>query len=168
MPIDQNSLVHDGWVGAEAALPVVEAQDHNRVRVGDDVIGCNQDTSQGWLHPQHVEIVSRDQFGRDEFRLVMPLHTGLGPGGCEQAAEHRVVVAEIAIHGIRERKTLINTRTGVTVEAACGLQNHEAVGVLYRKAAEQGLVEQAEDGGVGADAKCQRDDCHRGKARRFT
>src|ERR1035437_693949 len=59
--IDQKALVHDRRVRAEAALPITEAQDHDRVRTGHQVIRGNQNTARRRLYPQHVEIVARDQ-----------------------------------------------------------------------------------------------------------
>jgi len=55
----------------------------------------------------------------------------------------------------------------MAVETAGELQDHEAIGVLYRQAAEQSLIEQAEDGGIRADTECERDDCDRGKSGRL-
>src|SRR5437763_10476436 len=165
--IDQETSVHDRRVCSEAALPVAEAQDHNRICIGYHIIRRNKKPSPGRLQAEHVEVISRDQFSCDQLRLVSPLHTDLCPGGRDQTAEYRVVIAEVAIHRIREREILIRAGIRVATESAGRLQNNEAITILDRQPAQKRLIEQTEDRRIGADAERKRDNCDRCKSRRL-
>ena len=93
----------------------------------------------------------------------MPLHAGLGIHCRYKAVESGVAIAQIAIHGIRKVKLLVSARTGVAVEAAGVLEDDQLGWIFHRQAAQQRLVEQAEDRCICANTKRQRDHCHGGE-----
>jgi len=64
MPVHVDGAVQRGWIAPKAALPVVVAQHHIRFAAFELVFIGREQTADGRRHPQNVEIVARDQFGR--------------------------------------------------------------------------------------------------------
>ena len=159
MRIDQQRLIDHARIGAELALPVVEAEHHHRAAVGH-IVGGDEKPSHRRLQPERLEIVAGGQLAADQIRLVVPLHADVLQVAGDQALEDAALVAQIAVHRVGEVVVIVAAE-GVEVAAsrAGELQPRTSCsGWLTGKGAQQRLVEQGEDGGVSADAQRQSDD----------
>ena len=139
-------LPDDVRVGAEALLPVGVAEDEDRLGP-EVVVGVAERPAVQRLHAEHVEEVRRHHPGQHAVRLA-PV----------QQRERHAVVLDEAVHG-RELLPVVAyllDREG-DVGRAGPLRllpgEHQLVPVGVGQRPQQDPVDEAEDGGVGADAE---------------
>ena len=95
-------------------------------------------------------------------RLVVPTDADVGAVRGENSGEDLVLVAQVLVHGIGEVVVRIAAEAaGGAGETAGPLEAHQFLGLLDRQHAQQHLIEEREDRGVGADAEGERE--HHGK-----
>ena len=114
----------------------------------------------GRLEPEKLEVIAGDDFAVVVFRLVVPGEADLRFVGCENSGEDLVLIAQVLVHGIGE---VVEMTFAVTAEAAHGaiegsvpLEANEFLRPLDGKHAQKDLIEEGEDGRVGADAERKR------------
>ena len=152
-------LPDDARVAAEA-LPPVRVAEHQH-RLGPEiVVAVAERPAVERLHAEHVEEVRRHHPGQHAVRLA-PV---------EQGERHAVVLDEAV-----ERRELLpvvadlldregDVRRAGPLRLLAG--EHELVPVGIRQRPQQHAVDEAEDGGVGADAEPEGDHHHQAVARR--
>src|SRR5579862_8954717 len=101
----------------------------------------------------------------------MPGNAGLGPVRGKNPIEHRVLLTKIPVHGIGE---IVDVSWRIPSKGAHGpgkrtapLQTHQFPRLFHRQHAQKHLIEEREDGGIGADAQRQREHHGDRKSRRF-
>ena len=156
MCVDRNALVNDLRIGGKLPLPIIETQHHQRTGLLRGVIGGNEEATESRLHSQHVEIIAGDKFGIGEFSRVAPLQIDLRVSGSDRPAENGIVVAQIAIHGIRKIKMMVAAGGRMAGILARIPEKSEAVRFLDGQTAQKRLIEQAEYRRIGANAERKR------------
>src|SRR5258708_22299669 len=106
------------------------------------------------------EVGAGNQFHRHAFRLLAKGKAGGSGEAAEHIGEDFVVLAEIPEHGMGDG---VAAPVAAIVATLHGEQD-ELLGILDGEEAQQDLVEEGENGGVGADAESQGQDGHGGKA----
>ena len=101
---------------------------------------------------QYPEEVARHQFTRDELRAASERCAHGIAMRAEHAVEDLILVADILVHRIRQ---LVAAVVSAVVPPAPG-QHHQLLGIFHRQTPQDELMDQGEDGGVGADAECKR------------
>ncbi len=134
-------------------LPIGIAEDELGVGVFGGVVLLGEEASQRGLEAEEIEVVSGDDFGLLVFSLVVPTDADAGFVGSEHAGEDLVFVAEIFVHRIGEvvREIAAEAAAGAA-EASGPLEADELLWLLDGEHAEEDLIEESEDGGVGSDA----------------
>ena len=160
LPVDDQRVVQDARVEAEALLPVVVAE-HGDARLADDaVVALAEHAAEGRLNAQQREVTPRDEHARTRQRLplVGQIRAEDPVGG--NPGEHRLHLLEIAEHRVAEDLVAL-ARLVARVASGLGPRRrevHQLVGRLDRQRPQQHLVEQREDGGRRPDPERQRDD----------
>ncbi len=146
---------------AAPALPEAVAHDRHRHVASRLFFVGEEGAALHDPHPQGVEVVGRDQPRHRPARrpAVADPHHGQVVG--EQGSEHFVAVADIAVVGVGESPPGVGLRPVAAEEAV------EHAVVAAGQGPEQEGVDEAEHGGVGADAQGQDEHGHRGEARCF-
>ena len=113
------------------------------------------------LDAKHREVVAGDQLGVDPLGLVVDAHRR----GHEAAAEHLRQRLGLLLQILVER-VRVHARAHVAAHVrALLVEHHQLVGGVNGQLAQQELVDQREDRGVGADAERQGEDGDGGKQR---
>ena len=141
----------DRWIAAEPLFPVAVTQHHDRMTIGNAVIVRCNCASERRGHTEDVEVGPRHQLRSHALRLPAGGEAHLSRKAAEHAGEGLIVVLEIAVHRIRYGVAA----PVVSIMAAPGGEQYQLLRILYRKKAEQNLVQQGKNGGVSADAECQ-------------
>lgn len=114
-----------------------------------------------WLHPEHVKIIRRDSEGPDLHRFAQP-----GEGGAD-AVVRRETVEEFLAFAIkleaRRGKWPLQLRGGFFP----GMKLHQPTDILEGQAAQEKVVNQAEDRGVEPDPEGESEHRQDGEAGRF-
>ena len=120
-----------------------------------------EDPPDGGVHAQHREKVPGDHFGFQTLGLVVDAHRGLRQPAAQHLGQRLGALLILLINGIG-----VHPRSHVAaVVCALLVQHHQLVRSRHRQLAQQNLIDQREDRGVGADAQCQRQDRHNGEQR---
>jgi hypothetical protein len=146
--IDQQLLADDIAAAAEASPPVTVADDRDGVAARGSVVIGRDDASQGRGHAEDLKVGAGDEFAVDAlgFPFGADAHRSFPPA--EHSTEDLVVVAKILVHGVGE----LVLPVVAAVMRTTAPQQDELLGVLDWQQAQEDLVHQGEDGGVGADA----------------
>ena len=160
MAVERDGGVDDGGIGGELVAPEIEGEDDEGVGVVGGVVGCGEEAAEGGLDAEHGEVVAGDDLGVDDVGGCAAAEAGVAGGGGEQAGEGLVLVAEILVHGVGEVVGVVAApAAGFTVPGGIGgFEDDERGGIVDGKRAQQGLIEEREDGGVGADAEREGED----------
>ena len=173
--VDGDRLPDDPRIGAESRAPVVVAQHGDRAAASLAIVVRCDDASHRGADAEHLEVRAGDELARHTLGLAVhadvhrdrtpgeqPGEDGGGPGAvghCQaDAREGRgraaidEVVAEIFVH--RERQHVAARVAAVVVPRA--VEEDELLGVFHREAPQEHLVDEREDGGIGADAEGDR------------
>ena len=160
--VDQHLRADHVAVAVEAPLPVVVAQHHDRVALEDLVVLLRvEDAAQRRGHAEHGEVVARHQLGVEPLGLVVDAHRGLDQAAGQHLAQRFGALLVLPVDGVR----LLADPHVVAGVRPLLVEHHQALGVAHRQLAQQDLVDQREDRGVGADAEGQREDRDRGEER---
>src|SRR6516165_8028188 len=112
------------------------------------------------MNAQNVEVSARDQLERDAFGLSTRCQTDHKGKPAEHRGEDFVVILEVPVHRIGNGVAA----PVVPVVPATHSQQNQFLGILDREQSKKNLIEQGEDGRVGADAEGQGQDGDGGKA----
>ena len=129
-----------------------------------EIVTGVKNAAYGGADSEHWKVVSGYQFG------VRDLDVGGRADGrghliaAHHACEDCILVADVLIHRVREGIAAVIA----AVMAADAFQENESLRIAYWQGLQDELVNQGEDGGVGADAEGERQNCYRGENRRFT
>ncbi len=109
------------------------------------------------LSPEQLKIIAGDHFGVLILSLVVPGDADAGLVGGNHALKNLVMIAQVLVHGIGEIVVRIAAKAAHRAgETAAPLEAHQFFGLLNGQHAQQHLVKEREDGGVGADTQRQR------------
>ena len=146
------NFAHDVRVAALVALPVFVAEDQDGGRV-HAVVGGNEGAAQQRLDAQHVEEIGRDHGGLHALGGVLPDEQKVHGVMLHDAGQGVVAVAVIVdfLHGEGQ---IVDVRLAELL-----MKHHQVAAVAIRQGAQQHAVHHAENGGVGADAESQRENC---------
>ena len=125
------------------------------------VLFGGKDAAQGRPHAQGLEVIARDQLSGGAFGLAAESDRGIGLVAAEDRGKSRRALLEILVHGVgghAHPAVAAHVRTG-------GPDHHKLLGIAHGQEAQQELVHQGEDGGIGADAQGQRGHRNQGKQR---
>ena len=180
--VDGQHRAHHRRLAAEPALPVVVAQHHHRVGPGRRVVVASEQAPAVGRQPQHLEVVGADRPAEGEIAASLPRHplaactTEATSPACWAARSWKRLVLRAQPLEQRIREQLQPARLERPAKRPLGRvgEHHQLLGRGHRQRPQQGGVDQAEDGGVGADAQRQRQhhrqrearDCGAGPARR--
>ena len=118
--------------------------------------------AEGRPHAERGEEVARDVLAVDRLRLEsFPGYLKAGAGDRQKVRERLVVIAKVLV--VPPREGAHARLSGISAQ-----QLDELFRVAHRQRAEHQRVDQAEDRRVGADAERERQNRHRGEARRAT
>ena len=142
-----------GGVGGEARLPVTVTQDGDRVAALHKIVLRVEDAAQGGAHAQDREVIAGDEFARDQFGPAFVSQAEAVAEAAEHSLEDLVLVAEILVHGIGNR-----VAAGVaSVVRSARREQHQLFRVAHRQQLQDQLIDQREDGGIGADSQGERE-----------
>ena len=116
------------------------------------VVIRSQGAPGGGAHTEDREEGAGHQVAADPLGASTGADVHVHAVAAEHAGKHRVVVGEVAIHRIGEDEAIAPPAAGVR---AAALQQDQLVRGLDRHDAQQHLVDQGEDGGIGADARAR-------------
>ena len=145
--VDADALPDHRWVRGEAPTPQAVTEHDNRMRAWRAILFGQKEAPQRGSNAEHVEVVPRYELADHPFgpRPISETERLL-PGG-DQSRQHVVAVAQSGVRRIREN---LGFASGVSDE------RHELIWLLDRQLANEHLVQQREDGGVGTNAQRQR------------
>ncbi len=127
---------------------------------GDYIVRGGEDASEGGDNAESGKVGAGNQFHRHTFGLLAEGKArGIGKAA-EHVGEDLVVLAEIAEHRMGDG---VASPVAAVVAPFHGEQD-ELLGILDGEETEENLVEEGEDGGVGADAESQGEDGYGGEA----
>src|ERR1022692_4400325 len=112
------------------------------------VVTGGEDASQGSAHAEDLEVASGDAFAVNPIRFPFGADTKGSFPAAEHSTEDLVVVAKILVPRVGE---LVAAVVAAVVRTAAPQQD-ELLGVLDWQQAQEDLVHQGENGGIGADA----------------
>ena len=142
--VDEQRPAFDGRLG-KMRFPVIEIENGNRVGAFRGLVAGHEEAAESGPHAQHLEVVAGDHFRGDRFGMIVPDHADAGRRGGDQAAQNRVAVAQVAVHGIGEFVLVAGSVSAFGVVVAGGIageaQHDELAGVLHGKSAQQRLAE---------------------------
>ena len=107
---------------------------------------------EGRANAEHRKVSSGDEFAVHALSLSVGADAQRGFPAAEHSAKDLVVIAEILVHGIGDLVAAIVA--AVVLPAAP--QQHKLLRILDREQAQEELVDQRENSGIGADAQGQR------------
>ena len=154
VPAKADELADDGGVGAEAADPDRVGEDDDVGGVGEIVFGAEEAAEGGTGRDEGQEVGG----GVGDFDLLGIAFAGEGTVGDPDAGD--LIELFCALAEVVELETGEGGTVGV---AEAGVEDGEAIGAGVGHRAEENGVDEAEDGGVGADADGQREDGESGK-----
>ena len=157
-------LIEDVGIAGETAGPIVIAEDGERVAAGDAVVVGREYAADCRLHAEDVEVVAGDQLGAAALGLALHGEARVEGRTREDAGDVGGAVAQALVHWIGEGFGVVAVAGDAAGFRSRGVEDHDFVGILYGEAAEEDLIHQRKDGGVGADAERQRDDGNGGEA----
>src|SRR6185503_13805502 len=139
-----------------AALPVAIADHRNRVTVRDDVVLGRDRAAGNWRHAEQREVVTGDELSvscRFQVSINADVHPGRRP--CGQFSEPAGLLAHdpVLLVGEATRKC----------RAPAVSEEDEAFGVFHWQRSPHDGIDQAEDRGVGADPKREREHDRQGE-----
>src|SRR5260370_5904597 len=141
-------------------LPKVVVEDNERVATGNDVVLGSENASQGRDDAESGEVGTGNQFDGNALRLLAKGKArGIGKAA-KHIGEEFVVLAKIAEHGVRDG---VAAPVAAIVVAAHG-EKDKLLGILDGEEAQQDLIEECENGGVGSKAESQGEDGPGGEA----
>src|SRR5215472_13218674 len=146
-------------IGGEVALPESKAEDHNVIVTSFVLISRPSAPQQGTGAKEGKEI--RFSWSSDYM---------LGPAYITQVVSGRPGIERHVLKAVGLRFPVKEIRAGKRVVTGRGFsfeEPHELAGIVKRKRAQQDCVNDAEDGGVSADAEGQGDNCHGGEPASF-
>ena len=157
-PVQHDRSSHDRRLGAEPPLPVVVAQDHDRVSARRPVVRGRQQPAEPGPHAQGLEVVPRHQLAHGLLARPGMAEVDLGARETRDGGERRAAVPQVRVHWIGERIV----RLGV---CALRFDHHQPVRIANRKRGHQHGVHEREDCRVGANPQAEGQHRHRGEAR---
>ena len=110
-------------------------------------------------HAEDVEVVAGNQLAADALGLSLRGHRERRAEARDDAVEHRVLIAKIAIHRIGQRAAV----EGPPLKSAGAVEQDEPLGRFDRQQAQQHLIGQREDRRVRADAEREGQHDHDGE-----
>ena len=154
--VEENRPVQNRRVGAELIHPQHMAEDGHLVLAGLILVGEKGSAERG-LDAEDVEVVRRDARAAQLDRVAHARERGAAAGLGRHEVEHGVVLLPVE---------KVQRGDAVALAARRLLEHaHDAVGVRVGERLQQQSVDEAEDGGVGADAERERQQRHDGESR---
>jgi hypothetical protein len=150
--VEDQRLAHDGGVRPQAALPEPVAQHRDRRR--PPVLLGQEAAAERRLRPEQREVVARDHLRGDLLGCGAARPVQLREGDRRHLREDLVLVAQVLVVEVRQRQL-------ARIPLVAHVHRREPAGILHRDRLQHRRVDQAEDGGVGADAERQRQHRHR-------
>jgi len=136
----------------EKGISGLEFQLDKQVRGKGDRILVMADARQRWFDAEQGEVIPADQFAVGEAGHVSPLDSDLRGEHAEGSSKDAVLIAQVAIHRVREVRLIIATvGTCRTCVRSCELEHDQSIWFLDRQATEKQLVNQRKDAGVCSD-----------------
>src|SRR5688572_25770861 len=146
VPVQTDLVTDDVGPAGEARPPQLAADDDDRMPTWGHIVGGRKESPAVGSETEHVEKVAADQIAEGAIRAVAGIQADGESRPCRHAVEQVSTVAKRGVHRIRE---------GTAVLLALHVDQSIAIG--YWQALQQCGVDDAKDGGVGADAEreCQ-------------
>ena len=155
--VDEDLLADHVRVARKAADPVVVAQHHDRMPLVDLVVFLRvEDAPQRRLDPQHREVVPGDELRLEPLGAVVDADRGGNEPPAEHLSQRLGLLLVVLVDGI-------GVHPGAHVAAHVGallIEHDQLIGTSHRQLAQQHLVDQREDRGVGPDPQGERQDRH--------
>ena len=152
IPFHQKFLADHPGISAETADPIPVAEHRVRSAQGRAVIFWREQAAKRRPHTQDVEISPGNEFAGDPLGLAFEVQIEPDVPHAEHSAKDLVFVAEIRVHGIGD---LVRPVVASVVRTPAP-QQHELLGILYRKQAQQQLIHQRKNRRVRSDAQGKR------------
>jgi hypothetical protein len=161
--VDHEPLADDGRISMKPIGPRCPAQDRHRCTRGAErvVLGTEQ-PADGRRRAEHREVVADNVFAVDRVGVdAVRTEMETGRRHTDQIREHVGLIAKslVVLPGVRVGRRLARIR--VLAE-----ELDEVARIPHWQRAEHQGVDQAEDGGVGADAQSEGEDGHRSETGR--
>jgi hypothetical protein len=151
--VHQEFLTDNLGVRGEARHPIIVAQHDRRMTLVDAIVFLRREhPPDGRAHPQGLEEVAGHEFRVDPLRLPAEAEGNIDAAAAEHAGERLGPLLEILVHRVGR-----HARSPIASYVRPGGPDHdELFGLRHGQEAEHQLIDQGEDGGVGADAKGER------------
>ena len=151
------------WISAEAFDPILVAKNGNGVAIGDAVIVRSEHAAQGCSDPEYGKIGARHELALNAVGLAADADIHGAAPTAKHAAEDRVVIAKIRVHGVGQ--FILPVIRSVVISAAPKLD--QLFGIFHGQEAQQHLIDQGEDGSIRANPQGQGQDGDDGEGRRL-
>jgi hypothetical protein len=161
LAVDEQLLADDIGAAGEAPLPEVVTEHDQRVAAWRPIVVRAEDPAHRGGHPEHAEERAGHQLAVDTLAHAVATDVQLRRGAGEDAVEPRRFVPQVGEHRPRELGAVAH-RAAVLLDVA-GMELDERLRLPHRQRAQRHLIQQREDGAVGADPERDRDDGDEGK-----
>src|SRR5260370_24888701 len=94
------------------------------------------------VQSEHFEIIPRNKIAVNALRLIVPAHAEADGESCQHAAEYRVAIAEVLIHRIRERESVIVAGVNPSPPRPWCAEQNQLVGMLHWQRPQHRLIHQ--------------------------
>jgi len=158
--IEVQSSTDDLGITSETCLPKVVIENNEGMTAWNDIVLGSEDAPHGRDDAKSGEVGAGNEFHEDAFRLLAKGKARRSGKPAKHIGEHFVVIAKITEHRMRNG---VATPVAAVMAALHG-EKHELLWILDRKEAQEDLVEQAEDGSIGADTEGKSQDGDSSKA----
>src|SRR5262245_49043102 len=118
---------------------------------GYSIIIVGECAAQSRGYSEQREVIPRNQLAVRDLRRSSTGDANLEWEAAQNTAEHLVSITDVAVQRVRQSNLIVAHVAGIPFAAP--LQTDELRGVLHRQPAQQHLIEEAEDSGVGSDTK---------------
>ncbi len=161
--VEGDGTIDDRRIAGEAAHPVVVTQDRHRISARRLVVVWRQRAADVRADGEDVEVVPGHELTADALRLSVGHQRERRGKACDDAAEHRRLIAEVAVHRVREGAVVERA----SLKCAGSVEDHELLRISYGQQAEQQLIGERENRRVRADAERDRQDHDERERRRL-
>ena len=157
-PVHQEGLPHHRRL-RQMCLPEIETQHRDCIGSRSGFVAVQKQAPHRGPYTEGGEIISAHQLRRHRLCVVIPGHTHCERRLGNQPAEHRVLLPQIAVHGIGKFMSMTGAAPAFGMQVSRNrsyeAQHHQLCGIAHRQRPHQRLVDEAEDRRVGADRERQ-------------
>src|SRR5580692_9817685 len=146
--VDQDALADNCGITTEPLLPKFVAEDHEGVLPWNPAFVRGKRAASDRLKTEHGEVIPANHFAPSALGTSCCAEVHGVRAVCNKVGENRLQVSIVLEVRIRKVQRKVETRR-------LGCEDDELLGVSYREGPPEYAIENAEDGGIGANAETE-------------